>query len=287
MSADPVLRFEAHALGRPFHAGRVTRSPRLGESGPHTHADFYEFMGIVAGTGEQRLRSGAQRLCAGDVVLVRPRDHHRILGAAPDGMTFVNVAFPADAWRGFVDLTRIDPANDWDRGTEPPRFTMAGNDVDAMCAVFDDALKAFQANPTTLDLMRFWTAVTELIATVRDGDPTDAPARPAWLTCACAEMRREENLRGGVPRLQDLAGVSAAHLSRTMRAEYGVTPTGFVGDLRLERAATLLATTDATVTEIAYRCGYSSQSYFTRCFRDAHGSSPRDFRRQARTAFVP
>jgi AraC-like DNA-binding protein len=72
-----------------------------------------------------------------------------------------------------------------------------------------------------------------------------------------------------------------------MRVHYDVSPTTFVADLRLEHAAALLATTDLTITEIAHRCGFSSQSYFTRRFREAHRAPPREFRAQARRAFVP
>jgi AraC-like DNA-binding protein len=100
-------------------------------------------------------------------------------------------------------------------------------------------------------------------------------------------MRAEDNLRAGVRRLQELAGVSPAHLSRSLRAAYGMTPTDFVADLRLERAASLLAATSDPVAEIATRCGFASQSYFTRCFTAAHQLSPRAFRYQAQRAFVP
>ena len=101
-------------------------------------------------------------------------------------------------------------------------------------------------------------------------------------------MRREPNLRGGVPRLLELANVSPAHLSRTMRVHYDTSPTRFVADLRLEHASALLATTDLTVTEIAYRCGFASQSYFTRRFRARlHEIAPRESRIRARRACVP
>jgi AraC family cel operon transcriptional repressor len=100
-------------------------------------------------------------------------------------------------------------------------------------------------------------------------------------------MRAEQNLRGGVPRLLELAGVSPAHLSRSMRTAYGVTPTAFVTDLRLEHAASLLAATNLPIAAIATRCGFTSQSYFTRTFTAAHDLPPRDFRRRSQRAFVP
>jgi AraC-like DNA-binding protein len=137
--------------------------------------------------------------------------------------------------------------------------------------------------PTTYDLLRFWIDLLDLLA---PGDPGGSGV-PDWLAKACTAMRAEENLRGGVPRLLELAGVSAAHLSRSMRAAYGVTPTAFVTDLRLEQAASLLAATSTSVAQIATRCGFTSQSYFSRCFTTAHNLTPTGFRHRSQRAFVP
>lgn len=155
--------------------------------------------------------------------------------------------------------------------------------------IFEWALARYHAQPHLLELIRFWTDVLALLAPLRaDGLPdTGAGQRPAWFVTACAAMCDEANLRRGVPRLRELANVSAAHLSRSMRHYHGLTPTQFVTGLRLDRAASLLATTNEPVTMIAFRCGFTSQSYFTRCFRAAFGLTPREFRRRAQRAFVP
>lgn len=280
-----MMRFQTPAQGRVFHAAQVVFGPRT-ESSFHGHFDFYELIGVLHGRGEQRLGTGRQTLQAGDVVLVRPRDQHSLRGLPPDGLTFVNVAFPADVWRGFLDLSGLDPRGRLEHSVEPPKFPLQDSAAAAMRATFLEALTGFQRSPTMLGLLRFWTTVFEL-APWPYGERGESVVCPAWLARGCAAMRREENLRGGVPRLLALTNVSAAHLSRSMRRHYGRTPTQFVSDVRLRHAATLLATTTATVTEIAYRCGYSSQSYFTRCFQQANGVSPRIFRRQSARAFVP
>ncbi|WP_350275997.1 AraC family transcriptional regulator [Kribbella sp. HUAS MG21] len=271
---DQLLRFEAHAFGRPYHAARVRIPARARDTELHTHADFHEFMGVVSGSGEHLLTSGVEQLRAGDVVLVRPSDRHAVRGSAPDGLEFVNVAFPSSIWQGFLDLTRT--ATWSSRG--PVSFHQP-----AAVPVFERALDRFQDDPTTYDLLRFWIDVLDLLV------PGDAgrPGVPDWLAKACTAMRAEDNLRGGVPRLLELAGVSAAHLSRSMRAAYGVTPTTFVTDLRLEHAASLLAATNTTIADVAARCGFSSQSYFTRCFTAAHALTPREFRHRSQRAFVP
>ncbi|MFF0342997.1 AraC family transcriptional regulator [Kribbella sp. NPDC004875] len=269
-----VLRFEAHAFGRPYHAARVRIPARARDTELHTHADFHEFMGVVSGAGEHLLTSGVEVLRPGDVVLVRPSDRHAVRGSAPDGLEFVNVAFPSSLWQGFLDLTRT--AGWTSRGP-------VGFHQPAAVPVFEHALDRFQTHPSTYDLLRFWTDLLDLLA---PGEP-GAPGVPDWLAKACTSMRAEENLRGGVPRLVELAGVSAAHLSRSMRAAYGVTPTAFVTDLRLEHAASLLAATNAPIATIATRCGFTSQSYFTRRFTTAHALTPTEFRHRSQRAFVP
>ena len=273
---DQVLRFESHAFGRPYHAARVRIPARARDTELHTHADFHEFMGVVSGSGEHLLTTGVEQLRAGDVVLVRPSDRHAVRGSAPDGLEFVNVAFPSSAWQGFLDLTRTAS---WAAARGPVTF----HATEAI-AVFEHALERFQDEPGPYDLMRFWI---DLLPLVSSDEHTARPGTPDWLAKACTAMRAEDNLHGGVPRLLELAGVSPAHLSRSMRTAYGVTPTDFVTDLRLEHASSLLAATNEPVATIAARCGFASQSYFSRCFTAAHHLSPREFRRRSQRAFVP
>ncbi|MFC5267774.1 AraC family transcriptional regulator [Kribbella qitaiheensis] len=280
-----VLRFASWALGRPYHAARVLLTPRTRPSEPHTHADFHEFMGVIRGRGEHLLDTGAVPLEPGDVVLVRPRDQHAFRGSAPDGLEFVNVAFPSSAWQGFLNLTRTNPTGSWDAARQP--ITFRPGDPDGVVATFESALERFSDGPGTFDLMHFWIDLLPQVSPEELPATASGQQAPDWLVEACGAMRAEDNLRGGVPRLLELARVSPAHLSRTLRTAYGMRPTDFVADLRLEHAASLLAATTDPIAEIAVRCGFSSQSYFTRCFTAAHAMSPRAFRHQAQRAFVP
>jgi AraC family cel operon transcriptional repressor len=239
---------------------------RSGDTSLHTHADFHEFMGIVSGAGEHLLTTGSHPLRPGDVVLVRSQDQHAIRGIGSEGLEFINIAFPSSAWQGFLDLTRTSAPTTFHGERALPAFSRA--------------LERFQDEPTYFDLLRFWIDVLPV---------PDPPQRgiPDWLGKACTAMRSEANLRLGLPRLLELSAVSPAHLSRSMRTAYGLTPTEFVIDLRLEHAASLLAATNLTIAAVADRCGFSSQSYFTRCFTAAHEISPRDFRNRSQRAFVP
>lgn len=278
---ETTLRFAQEASGRPYHAALVTKPASAGITAAHGHADYFEFMAVVAGQGNHVLPVGVQELRAGDVVLVRPEDRHAMQGTGPDGMRFVNVAFPAESWRAFTDIAGLPAAT----GVEPPQWRLDGTAAAHAGALFGRILDSFHHRPTTLDVLRFWTDLVELLW--ERSTTLDATQPPEWLVRVRAEMEREEHLCQGVPRMLELASVSAAHLSRSMRRYHGTTPTRFVADLRLRRATELLGTTSESVTRIAHRCGFSSQSYFTRCFGDAHGVSPREYRRNAWRAFVP
>ncbi len=88
--------------------------------------------------------------------------------------------------------------------------------------------------------------------------------------------RGDRRLR--VSDLADAAGLSTDQLERAMRRVLGVSPKQHLMALRLDRAVTLLATTDDSLSDVAAACHYYDQSQFTKYFKDAFGVTPRQFR---------
>lgn len=72
--------------------------------------------------------------------------------------------------------------------------------------------------------------------------------------------------------------ISGRHLSRIFVSESGVSYSEFVQNERIQRAATLLKTTDLSIKDIAEETGFKNVHYFTRVFTSAMGSSPGRFR---------
>jgi CheY-like chemotaxis protein len=73
--------------------------------------------------------------------------------------------------------------------------------------------------------------------------------------------------------------VSQAHLIRCFNRELGITPVTYLNRWRIKQACAQLEASSDTVTEIAHASGFSSQSYFSRVFKDEMGTSPSAYRR--------
>ena len=69
-------------------------------------------------------------------------------------------------------------------------------------------------------------------------------------------------------------GLSRVQLYRKLKALTGNSPVELLRTIRLSRAKELLADSGKSVSEVAYEVGFSSPSYFTKCYKEAFGSTP-------------
>lgn len=71
-------------------------------------------------------------------------------------------------------------------------------------------------------------------------------------------------------------GLSRVQLYRKIKSLTNYSPNELLRIARLKKAASLLASSDMTVAEIGYEVGFSSPSYFAKCYKDQFGESPTD-----------
>ncbi len=74
-------------------------------------------------------------------------------------------------------------------------------------------------------------------------------------------------------------GLSRVQLYRKVKALTGSSPVDLLRKARLVHAKQLLMTTDLSVSEIAYKVGFTSPSYFSKCFKDEYGKVPGESRK--------
>jgi AraC family transcriptional regulator len=89
--------------------------------------------------------------------------------------------------------------------------------------------------------------------------------RPVLVADLCALIQRSE-----------------AHFSRSFKLTFGESPHAFLVRRRVELAAQYMLTTDASLSDIALRCGFTDQAHLCKHFRQAAGQTPAAWRRAQR-----
>jgi len=72
-------------------------------------------------------------------------------------------------------------------------------------------------------------------------------------------------------------GVSRAQLFRKVKNESGSTPNELIQSMRLEKARIMLRDGGYNISEVAFAVGFTSPSYFSKCYKDRFGTAPKDF----------
>jgi AraC-like DNA-binding protein len=86
-----------------------------------------------------------------------------------------------------------------------------------------------------------------------------------------------ENAEFDVQQLAEYLCISRSQLHRKLTQLTGYSATQFIKRIRLEQAKDYLRDGTLNITEIAYRCGFNSQSYFSKSFQEYTGESPSQF----------
>jgi AraC-like DNA-binding protein len=90
-----------------------------------------------------------------------------------------------------------------------------------------------------------------------------------------------ENINDEKLNVEHLAGelfLSRSKLYRKIKALTGDTANEFIRKVRLEKAKQLISETEHTISEVCYKVGFSSPSYFTKCFKNHFGILPTEVR---------
>ena len=80
-----------------------------------------------------------------------------------------------------------------------------------------------------------------------------------------------------VSALAELSNMNEKQLYRKVKQLVGMTPVDLIKDIRMKKASLLLKQKAFSVKEVMFMVGFTSQSYFAKCFTDHYGMSPREY----------
>jgi len=93
-------------------------------------------------------------------------------------------------------------------------------------------------------------------------------------------LQHVENENFGVSELAEAMHMSRSNLLRKIKKSTSVSASQFIRQVRLKKAMEILGETSLTVSEVSFRVGFSSTSYFTKCFREFYGYPPGEVGKQ-------
>jgi AraC-like DNA-binding protein len=138
----------------------------------------------------------------------------------------------------------------------------------------------------TKDQEAAWRATLALymrrvLARVEKAPASEATDWPILVQETCRRIREAFDTPLRLHAVARELGVSVEHLSRTFHRATGMRFAEYLAETRIGAACDALSASDDPISEIAYRCGFSTLSRFNRCFRQHRQITPRAWRKRA------
>lgn len=130
----------------------------------------------------------------------------------------------------------------------------------------------------TSELLRFFSCI------ISSRSPNDVPsgrnARTMYANLAMKYLSSNFSRKLSITDLAAHIGVDRSYLSKSFRAEFGMSPQEYMIRLRMRKAAHLLEQSEESVTAVVEKCGYLDALAFSKVFRKAWGCSPTAYRQK-------
>jgi len=272
---------------------------------PHRHVDFFALYIVRQGRGTHVIDARPYAVSRGDVYAMSPGATHAYSGCDAlvlDALYFTPDVFDAPMREaltetpGFLSLFVEEPlrrASSEGGGRWLHLTPDALAPVSTMLADLRSEWRTATASGAWLSRALFVRLLIHLSRRYAETQPGTAGVGPPptghEATVAAAVRFLDERFAEPIRVEQVAASVflSPDHFTKVFAGAMGRTPSDYLRHLRLERAKTLLRTTDAPVSQIALLAGFGEPAYFTRAFRAATGQTPRQFRQASPTPSSP
>lgn len=254
----------------------VAIEPRLPQAAfPEHHHDFHEIVIVEHGTGIHVFNGQPYTISGGTVCFVR--DHDRHLYEHTDNLCLTNVLYRSpESFQFLAGLNQLLPQEQ--DGYYPSHWRVNQSTLGQVRQIIarmegrEDQVDAHGLADREILFMQLLVLLRK--SSLEEGAANnDARLNHllAWLEDHYAEEICWESIAGRFT-------LSLRTLHRQLKQHTGLTPQRYLNRLRLIKARHLLRHSDASVTDIAYRCGFGDSNHFSTLFRREFDWSPRDIR---------
>lgn len=268
-----IIGFARHSQAG--HYGILLAKSSLTDGFPLHQHDFFEFEILTEGELVHTVDGRERTVSVGDFHVLSPTSLHKMSGTAQ--LYNISVYLP-DAPPAITELVR--------RFHPPVGGHLDRARLSEVMALYDmlfrDARGRVAYEKERVSALVLYI-LTVLLEAVSSSYRTDGGERgQSYLLLAMEYIQEHYSHPLGLSEVAGAVGVSAGYLSSLFseKMQFGVKE--YLTSVRIRHAMSLLATTEKSVTEIAFACGFGSFSNFERSFRRENGCSPLTYRRSMR-----
>lgn len=243
----------------------------------HRH-DYFEFEIIKSGSVSHELNGVREVLRAGDVIALSPKDIHRFTVLEPVEILNLCVYYKdtPSAVQNLLSSVKF-----------PLRGKISDTALDRIIDYFekiDDKIKtggAFERDVITAYTILF---LTDLYSVAKYKTATRTTGGYTYIASAMEFIAANYTSHISLEEVASSVHLTPSYFSKLFAEITDKSFVRYLTEQRVEHARLLLATTDNSVTEVAFASGFGSFSAFSRAFRTCCGVTPNEFRKYARIA---
>ena len=243
---------------------------------PHSH-NFYEVFLMMQGEAIHTVNGKEQHLSKGQLLFIRDFDVHTYRSANGDMFAFLNLTFTIDIFKSMAEyLGDGFSANDLTEAPYPPLVTLSDKDRERLFY----SITTLESGDEKGKKVRFRSLLMNIFTQYFYKYSYKNNEIPLWLEMTYEKIKAPENFIRGTERLYDICPKSREHLCRSLKKYYGTSPCALVTDLRLEYSINLLITSNLSVTDICFECGFENVSWFYKVFENKYKTTPLKYRKK-------
>lgn len=241
----------------------------------------YRLFYVCSGSIEIVFEDQTANLTENRMTIIPPAIKYKI--EKSDFCEYIVINFDMD-FSMFLCTQPIPPQNagDFDKNNilsvnlynEVPIFLLGGEqskkNLDEICVEYTE--KSFYHNEKNSALLKS-IIVESVIYTKRDNTPKIVDKIKKYI-----DGNYNKNISN--KEIGDVFGYHPNHINRLFKTYIQMSIHEFITDIRLTKAITMISKTDLTIGQIGELCGFSSDAYFIKKFKEKYGISPLKFRNQ-------
>lgn len=259
----------------------VKRDANYTNQSSHYHP-YYELGFVLNGTRSMTINHSSYNLEKGNVVFIAKGELHKGFPVEhyPSSVELINLYFTENYLQPF---TQLFGSEDFSSFFMEPVFILPANRREYIEDLLRKMLTEYESIDELSKLLTvnyFQELISFLIRYKRKNDfESSLQMNNNELEDAVKYIYFNYNKELSLKQIAKKYNMSESYFSRKFKATTGFGFKEYLISVRLKEACNLLLTSDATITEIAYQCGFNDSNYFGDAFRKANGVSPYKYRK--------